>query len=117
MVVDQLVPEIVCKALRSETNVPEIWQRLDVPGSSDEILLISPDVGPMDRPFPNIVRCNSRGEIIWAAELPEAQPLGQPDAYVSAAGVDGHLVANSWSGFRVLIDPATGKIVSIEFTK
>jgi hypothetical protein len=68
--------------------------------------------------FQNLVRISPSGEIVWRAELPHDPDLTDGfDAYVYVAWHEGRLTANSFSCFRVELDPATGLIVSAEFTK
>lgn len=39
------------------------------------------------------------------------------DRWVSVAWAGNAIVANSWNGFRVLLDPASGRVESSTFTK
>ena len=62
----------------------------------------------------NLLMLDRTGKIIWRAQLPQPSSA---DAYVSFTYEDGRILANSWSGYRVLIDPNNGRIGSAEFTK
>jgi hypothetical protein len=77
------------------------------------IVLLDRDCWPK-RPFANLVKINFNGNLLWSAQLP---PIGGNDVYVDASWTKGELSANSWSCYRTIIDPETGKIQSSEFTK
>lgn len=64
-------------------------------------------------PFENLVRVDGQGRVVWRAPPP---PGSVGDAYVSFS-VEGDNVANSWSGYRVILDAATGKICESRFVK
>jgi hypothetical protein len=93
------------------------WKQLEIPGSGDKIVLITPDLGPKDGPFPNLLRRDRNNHVIWIATLPDPLATARPDSYVDIQWEQSAIAANSWSGFRVLIDPDTGRIVEGEFTK
>jgi hypothetical protein len=68
-----------------------------------------------DKTQENLVRLRANGALVWKAEPPEASA---GDSWVAAEWVpDVGLVANSWSCWRVRIDPATGESIEKEFTK
>ena len=92
-------------------------QQIEIPASTDRIVLVSPDLGDPNKPFPNLVRRTQEDKVVWTAELPT--PLGgeRPDAYVSVRWENSKLLANSFYGHRVAIDPDSGKITAQEFTK
>jgi len=53
--------------------------------------------------------------LVWEAEPPEP---GAGDSWVAIEWApDDGLIANSWSCWRVRIDPATGQAIDKEFTK
>ena len=93
------------------------WKELTLKDSPDRIVLINPDLGPMDRPFRNLLRRNALNRIVWVAELPDPLAAERYDSYVEMAWEGDLVAANSWSGFYVLIDPETGRIRSGEFVK
>jgi hypothetical protein len=63
----------------------------------------------------NLVRLHANGALVWEAEPPEP---GAGDSWVAIEWVpDDGLIANSWSCWRVRIDPATGQAIDKEFTK
>ena len=66
------------------------------------------------RSFSNLIRINPYGSIIWHAELPQAT---ENDAYVDVELKDGILMAWSWSGYRTVISPDSGRIVQKTITK
>jgi hypothetical protein len=99
------------------TTEPQVWQELPVPGSTDTIVLLDPDQSPMTGPFHNLLRYDSAHHTIWTATLPDLYAPGRPDCYVSVRWEDDTLDANTWSGHRVRLDPATGAIVATTFVK
>jgi len=63
----------------------------------------------------NLVRMRADGGVVWKAE-PLEPSAG--DSWVAVEMVpDEGLVANSWSCWRVRLDPATGVSIDKEFTK
>jgi len=63
---------------------------------------------------PSLFRLTQDGRLVWAAEMRDRDDGTYVSAEVSA---DGGLFANTWSGWRVRLDPATGKIVDQVFVK
>jgi hypothetical protein len=68
----------------------------------------------MKRPVPNLVCVDDGGSVVWRAELPVHSG---DDIYVDADVRSGALIAISWSGYRVTINPFSGEITSRLFTK
>jgi hypothetical protein len=93
------------------------WKELALKDSPDTIVLINPDLGPMDRPFRNLLRRDTQYRIVWIAELPDPLAAERYDSYVEMSWAGDAIAANSWSGYYVLIDPETGHIRSGEFVK
>ena len=62
--------------------------------------------------FDNLFKVGADGSIVWTAELPESH-----DAFVHAAVHGERIEANSWSCWRVEIDPTNGRITTRAFTK
>jgi len=63
----------------------------------------------------NLLLIGPTGDIRWRAELPDV--IGA-DAFVSMAFADdGSIVSGTWSGYRVRIDPASGRLLEQTFTK
>jgi outer membrane protein assembly factor BamB len=62
----------------------------------------------------NLVCVDCDGQLVWKLSVGS---LSSPDAFVSLELVGDELVANSWAGRRVGIDPLTGDIRGAEFTK
>jgi hypothetical protein len=86
--------------------------RIALDGCSAIALLDPPVGGGRVR---NLVRITSAAEVVWRGELPQA---GSTDAFVSLdTDIDGVVLASTWTGCRVRIDPATGGLLSQEFTK
>jgi hypothetical protein len=88
---------------------------LDIPGSTDKLLLIDPDGDQRERakPFQNILRVNQAGETIWTVSRLE-NPY---DCFVNLRWHQGLLLANSWSCFLFEVDPETGILVDCKFVK
>ena len=62
----------------------------------------------------NLVRVDGTGTIRWRAHLPENTG---PDCFVAVAFDDGLLIATTWSGFRVELDPVSGQHRRTAFVK
>jgi hypothetical protein len=63
----------------------------------------------------NLIRLERDGRVAWQASLPTREPS---DCYVDfSLGSGSHISASSWSGWRVLLDPASGEIEEKAFTK
>lgn len=60
----------------------------------------------------NIVFINSKGEMIWIAEVPVTK-----DVFVDMKLEANALIAYSWSGYRAQIDIENGKITNLLFTR
>ena len=73
--------------------------RLDPDSSSEQI-------------FRNIICTDRIGNTIWRAELPR-----NPDAFIDMILNEGTVLARTWSGYAVRIDPTTGRIISHDFVK
>ena len=65
-------------------------------------------------PERNLSCVEASGEVRWVAELPN---LSGSDCFVSVRRDGNDLVANTFSGYAVRIDSATGERLSIKFTK
>lgn len=93
-------------------GLPVLDLRADPDGRSAVVLLDPPAGGGRVR---NLVRIVSSGEVAWRGELPETGPA---DAFVGLdIGIDGVVMAVTWSGYRVRLHPVTGRILGQEFTK
>jgi hypothetical protein len=86
---------------------------LPIIGTDDYIALCDPDA-QRGRAFANLVRVSPSGAITWRAELP---PGTGDDAFVNVRWENNELMANTWSGHRVRIDPDSGRIMGSAFTK
>jgi hypothetical protein len=66
--------------------------------------------------FHNLIRCDTLGNALWVAELPDVAGV---DAYVSfdLKSYMPLLSASTWSGYLVEIDLDTGQITKQTFTK
>jgi hypothetical protein len=80
----------------------------------DQVCLLRYEVGG-PKTQDNLVRLTRDGRLVWRAEPPDASA---GDRWVSVEGDQtGWLAANSWSCWRVTLDPATGRDLSKYFTK
>lgn len=85
---------------------------LPVPDSDDCLVLLQswarPGYGLL-----NLIRIRPDGSIVWRAE----QPMRAHDRYLDVEWTEQGLAAWSSSGFNVVLDPDTGRILAREFTK
>jgi len=84
-----------------------------VPDGQDCIVLLRYEDSDA-HPFANVLRVTPNGSVLWRAPLPSEEPN---DAYVSLSKAAEGLVANSWSGYWVRLDEASGRILERVFTK
>jgi hypothetical protein len=75
------------------------------------ILLLDPDADQRSA-FENLLCIDQKGDIVWTAELPTSS-----DAFVAIAPSKEGIWANTWSGFRVLIDEQSGEELKRTFVK
>ena len=104
-------------AAAARPGSPQVFQELPVPGSDDRIVLLNPDLGHPQQPFYNLFRTDSHGNTVWRAELPWPERTDRHDGYVEIRWDGPSIAANTWSGWYVLIDPESGKILSKEFVR
>lgn len=62
----------------------------------------------------NLVKVTEAGAMGWRAELPVAEAT---DSYVAMQLRSDGLLAWTWSGFRVLVDSSSGRLLSWVFAK
>src|SRR5437899_1726494 len=103
---------VITDAARSGS--PQVFQELPVPSSDDRIVLLNPDLGHPHQPFHNLLRLDGRGKLVWQADLPASAAIDRHDGYVEIRWEGVNIAANTWSGWWVLIDPGTGKILDQE---
>jgi outer membrane protein assembly factor BamB len=66
-------------------------------------------------PAKNLIRIDREGTVVWQAPLPTSE---LSDAYVDfSLDSEGLVSANSWSGWRVRLDAASGEIIEKLFAK
>lgn len=83
-----------------------------VPGVGVLVLL---DPGEGYAPINNLVLVDDEGSVRWRADLPSSTG---GESYVSAEiSTSGGLSASSWSGYRVELDPHSGRILSTDWVK
>ncbi len=82
-----------------------------VPVAGDCVILLDPDASK-ERVFKNLLRIGCDGHPRWFAELPTS-----PDAFLAVRPEGDDLAAHTWSGFKVRIDPGSGRCLEQEFAK
>jgi len=97
---------------QGKPNNSIVKQIVELPEMEMCIVLLDPD--QRKGTFRNLIAMDTNGYILWKAELPD--PLGG-DVYLDVSLQDDFLVAHSWSGFKVIIDTKSGRILSKKFTK
>jgi hypothetical protein len=83
-------------------------------GNSDDAIVLLDRMARKGR-FPNLLRIDRNGEILWRAELPSSSDPNE--AYVSVEVEGDTIRANSWSGYRVRLSADSGRIAESTFTK
>lgn len=83
-----------------------------IPDSDRAVVLLDYMCGRPTGPYQNLICVDCKGEVVWCAQLPT-----NTDAYVSFDLRGDELLANSWSGYRVHVDIATGQLLESKFTK
>lgn len=76
------------------------------------ILLAYPCDELISRTFENILCYEADGSFFWRGQLPDTH-----DSYVHMEVRDGVIYGTTWSGFRVSLDPQTGRVTNKEFVK
>lgn len=89
-----------------------VWKVLPISDSEDCLVLLE-FWERSQYAFQNLLRVRPNGSIVWRAELPDRGA----DSYVGVEWTTGELTAGSWSGFEVVLNPNTGRIISKKFTK
>ena len=62
----------------------------------------------------NLVRVDADGNVLWKAAPPTN---GMQDCFTRMLWDGRSLTANTWSCYRVSVDPQTGNVTVLEFTK
>ena len=73
--------------------------------------LLNPD-SSQGGSFENLCCVDARGKLIWRAPLPS-----ENDTFVALEGSENLIIATTWSGYRITIDPESGIVKSTEFVK
>jgi hypothetical protein len=92
-------------------NGVAIQSAVPIDGGKCCVLLLDPDASP-DPAFKNLLCIDQQGKSIWTATLPTS-----PDVFVRIEPVAEGIWANTWSGFKVLIDERTGVEIKRAFVK
>ena len=92
---------------------PEIEAEISL-ADGDRILLFKYKAGG-PKTQDNLVRMRADGGVVWKAKPPESSA---GNSWVAVEMVpDEGLIANSWSCWRVRLDPTTGVSIHKQFTK
>lgn len=75
------------------------------------ILLLDPDA-VSDKQFRNLLCIDDSGRSSWIAELPSS-----PDVFVNVKVTEQGVVANTWSGFMLVLGKRSGKEINRKFVK
>ena len=81
-------------------------------GGKHCVMLLNPDAAPARRVFENLICIDVAGNVVWKAKLPS-----MPDMFVEVSTTNDGLWANSFSCWKMWLDPDTGAILRSEFTK
>lgn len=65
-----------------------------------------------DSKFYNLIRVSPEGHCLWTAKLP-----ADPDTFVAVRLEGDRLIAHTWSGFSLHLNPITGQTIEQEFVK
>jgi hypothetical protein len=83
-----------------------------VPGNVGAVVLLDYLAGPKN--FPNLMLVGPDGLVTWRAPLPDT---AGNDAYVEFRWDGDDLLANTWSGYLIRIDPMTGSLKDRVYVK
>lgn len=112
---DQLVAKDAIGRILWEGQPEESAPRTVLPlNNADDCIVLLGYEHSDAMPFENLLRLSPSGRVVWRAQLPSEEPN---DAYVSLSRTPEGLVANSWSGYWVRLDEASGRIIERVFTK
>lgn len=90
-----------------------VIDRVDLAGEAGSIVLynwMAEDV----KDGRNLMRVDAEGNVLWKASPPTN---GTQDCFTRMQWDGRGLTANTWSCYRVSVDPENGKVTVLEFTK
>ena len=82
-----------------------------LPLSGSRCLLLLDTYERLPPPYGNLVCVQGNGEMVWAAEEHTHEP------YVEFKMEGDELLAHTWGGFLLKLDPASGKTLETTFVK
>lgn len=92
------------------------YQGMKVIGASpiddERCLILIDSMASEQQVFQNLLCTERSGKVVWEAEL-----VCQPDSFVKFEMTANGLIAWTWSGWNLRLDPVTGKTIEQEFTK
>ncbi len=80
-------------------------------GGQDCVLLLNPDASDVSA-FENLVCVDRKGSRVWTAKLPTS-----PDVFLDLTVAPEGLLAKTWSGLSIVLDPSTGGELTRNFAK
>jgi hypothetical protein len=95
----------------SEYNGAAIKRAIPIEGGSRCILLLDPDASKRSV-FEDLLCIDRSGRLVWMAGLPS-----NPDVFLEVALTSEGIVANTWSGLKILLDQRTGRELKRIFVK
>jgi outer membrane protein assembly factor BamB len=90
----------------------KISKSVDLAGGAGRVVVFELDVSL--RPDQNLVCFDPAGHVRWKAELPTSDPT---DCFIEVRVEKDLVLANSFSGYLIKIDPATGRTLQTQFAK
>jgi len=98
-------------AWSGQYNGVSIVRVIPLDGVSRCVLLLDPDASQRQA-FENLLCIDRGGGAVWTARLHTS-----PDVFLGIVPTDEGIWANTWSGWRVLLDPNTGAELRGSFVK
>ena len=99
------------KSWSGQYNGVAIKSAVPIDGGKRCILLLDPDANQRSA-FENLLCIDQNGNAVWTAKLPTSA-----DVFVTIDAKEEGVWANTWSGFRVLIDEHSGTELKRAFVK
>ena len=83
----------------------------------NDMIIILLHIGGNTQYNRNIFAADFNGVLLWQIEQSNDLDLMGYCPFISLEMIDSELVSHNWCGFRYIINPSTGKIISKIFTK
>jgi hypothetical protein len=106
-------PSVIVPLRVQETEPAGILQEVSLAGGSQKLVVF--DWGSAKSSLlENLVLFDLAGNILWKAQLPSKSG---PDCYTQVILDGDNIRAYAWSGYSILLDRETGKILATKFAK